>query len=97
MSKNYLSETYLVPLLQKLVRHPSEQTDLQEADPRIREFINECLAPEIDELEIGIPRYDGMGNLILEIGPENPDRSLLFMTYAMTTPHRQCWIRFRRH
>ena len=86
MSKNYLSETYLVPLLQKLVRHPSEQTDLQEADPRIREFINECLAPEIHELEIGIPRYDRMGNLILEIGPENSDRSLLFMTYAMTHP-----------
>lgn len=86
MSQSYLAETYLVPLLQKLVRHPSEQSDLQEADPRIREFISECLAPEINGLGIGTPRYDEMGNLILEIGSGSNDRSLLFMTYAMTHP-----------
>ena len=84
MSREYLSENFLVPLLQKLVRHPSEQTELQEADPNIRKFIRDCLAPVIDELDIGEPRYDGMGNLILETGSSVADRSLLFMTYAMT-------------
>ena len=86
MPEDYLSEKFLVPLLQKLVRHPSEQTDLQEADPEVKAFIRDCLAPEIKRLEIGAFRYDDMGNLILEIGPANTGRSILFMTYAMTHP-----------
>ena len=86
MPEDYLSEKFLVPLLQKLVRHPSEQTDLQEADPKVKAFIHDCLAPEIKRLEIGAFRYDDMGNLILEIGPADTGRSILFMTYAMTHP-----------
>ena len=58
MSKNYLSETYLVPLLQKLVRHPSEQTDLQEADPRIGIRIGEL---DLDVITVVHVRRLGKG------------------------------------
>ena len=86
MTENLISEQTLVPLLQRLVRHPSEQTDLQEDDPRVKAFITDCVAPEIAQLGLGPGRYDGMGNLILELGPASAERSILFATYAMTHP-----------
>jgi acetylornithine deacetylase len=90
MPDNFLTEQTLVPLLQRLVRHPSEQTDLQEADPKVKAFIADCVAPEIEKLGLGPDlsrcRYDTMGNLILELGPATADRSILFATYAMTHP-----------
>lgn len=86
MPRDLLSEDFLVPLLQTLVRHPSEQTDLQEDDPKVKDFVRTCVAPIVAELELGDPRYDAMGNLIVELGPADADRSVLFMTYAMTHP-----------
>ena len=86
MTASLLTEEALVPLLQRLVRHPSEQTDLQEADPRVKGFITDCVAPELKRFGLGPVRYDRMGNLILEIGPSDADRSILFATYAMTHP-----------
>ena len=78
------SEQTLVPLLQRLVRHPSEQTALQEEDPAVKAFITDCVVPEIAALGLGPARYDGMGNLILELGPADTGKSILFATYAMT-------------
>ena len=78
------SEQTLVPLLQRLVRHPSEQTALQEEDPAVKAFITDCVAPEIAALGLEPARYDGMGNLILELGPADTGKSILFATYAMT-------------
>ena len=80
------TEQTLVPLLQRLVRYPSEQTELQEDDPRVKAFITDCVAPEIEKLGLGPVRYDAMGNLILELGPATVERSILFATYAMTHP-----------
>jgi acetylornithine deacetylase len=83
MKPRYLREQTLLAWLQRLVRYPSEQTDLQERDPRVLSFIKECAAPMLDE--IGVPyRYDAMGNLIAQAGPADTGRSLLFATYAMT-------------
>tara|TARA_R110000868_G_scaffold11116_9_gene54498 strand:+ start:1183 stop:2337 length:1155 start_codon:yes stop_codon:yes gene_type:complete len=86
MAENLISERTLVPLLQRLVRHPSEQTGLQEDDPRVKAFITDCVAPEIEKLGLGPGRYDAMGNLVLELGPAAAERSILFATYAMTHP-----------
>jgi acetylornithine deacetylase len=83
MTRQYLREQTLVPWLQRLVRYPSEQTDLQEKDPRIASFIKECAAPLLDEIGAQY-RYDGMGNLIAQAGPTDTGRSLLFAAYAMT-------------
>ena len=84
MADSLIDEEFMVPLLQRLVRHPSEQTDLQEEDPGVKAFIADCAALEIDALGLGAGRYDAMGNLILELGPADTGKSILFATYAMT-------------
>ena len=86
MIETLFSDQVLVPLLQRLVRHPSEQTELQEEDPDIKAFITDCAAREIEALGLGTGYYDAMGNLILELRPADADTSVLFATYAMTHP-----------
>jgi acetylornithine deacetylase len=88
----FLRADNLVGWLQRLVRHPSEQSELHEKDPAIARFIRECAAPLLDEIGVTY-RYDAMGNLIAEIGPKSgprsgpkSDHSLLFVAYAMTHP-----------
>lgn len=85
MTSDFLNAETLVPWLQRFVRHPSEQTDLQETDPAVKAFISDCAAPLFRELGAEI-RFDDMGNLIIEAGPGDTDRSLLFLGYAMTHP-----------
>lgn len=76
---------HLVSLLQAFVRFPSQQSELQERDPAIKAFIQECAAPLLREMALEM-RYDGMGNLIAEAGPTGTGRSLMFVGYAMTHP-----------
>lgn len=75
----------LVGWAQSFVRHPSQQTELFESEPQVQSFITETLVPMTKELELPF-RRDPMGNLIVEIGPERDDRSLMLMAYAMTHP-----------
>src|ERR1043166_8648594 len=56
-----------VKRLQRLVRFPSQQTDLQERDPAIKAFIEKCAEPELRQMGLE-PRYDRMGNIIVEAG-----------------------------
>jgi len=81
---HFLQEDNLVAWLQRLVRHPSEQSDFHEKDPAIARFIQQCAAPLLSEIGLAC-RYDRTGNLIAEIGPRS-DRSILFVGYAMTHP-----------
>lgn len=76
---------HLIPLLQAFVRFPSQQSALQERDPAITAFIEECAAPVLRDMGLEM-RRDGMGNLIAEAGPKNTGRSLMFVGYAMTHP-----------
>lgn len=85
MTSRYLSEENLLAWLQALVRFPSEQSQLQEKDPQVLSFIRSCAAPLLRELGAQF-RYDPMGNLIAEAGPQDTGRSLLFVAYAMTHP-----------
>ena len=71
--------------VQRFVRHPSQQTDLMEADPAVLSFISECARPLVEELGL-TPRFDGMGNMIVEMGPADAECRLMFMAYAMTHP-----------
>src|SRR5262249_58185471 len=80
----FVREDNLVAWLQRLVRHPSEQSSLHEKDPAIARFIRECAAPLLREIGASC-RYDPMGNLIVEAGPRS-EQSLLFVAYAMTHP-----------
>ena len=85
MISRHLHEDSLLAWLQTLVRHPSGQSELQEKDPQVLSFIKTCAAPLLRDLGAQF-RYDPMGNLIAEIGPQDTGRSLLFVAYAMTHP-----------
>ncbi len=86
MATEPVTEETLVPLLQRLVRYPSEQSAFQEADPAVTGFIRDCAAPAMEELGLDRLRYDAMGNLIAESGPAASTCPLVFVTYAMTHP-----------
>jgi acetylornithine deacetylase/succinyl-diaminopimelate desuccinylase-like protein len=75
----------LIAWAQKFARYPSQQTALFEQEPEVQGFIADCVMPLVREL--GLPaRRDRMGNLLVEIGPQNADKSLMLMAYAMTHP-----------
>ncbi|MFN3260156.1 MAG: M20 family metallopeptidase [Pikeienuella sp.] len=85
-----MTRTTLVPparltdWARRLVAAPSPQTDLFEREPAVQGFLAGPVVELLDE--IGLPhRRDGMGSVIVEIGPEGGP-SLMFMAYAMTHP-----------
>lgn len=75
----------LVGWLQTLVRRPSPQTALMEAEPAVTSFIAEAVRPILAEAGYA-GRLDAMGNLIVETGPVDAKRSAMILTYAMTHP-----------
>jgi acetylornithine deacetylase len=75
----------LVQWARAFVRHPSPQTERFEQEPQVQSFIGEAVVPFVNQM--GLPwRRDGMGNLIIELGPQRTEKSLMLMAYAMTHP-----------
>ena len=75
----------IVAWTRAFVRHPSPQTDAFEREPQVQSFIADEVVPLVQEF--GLPwRRDGMGNLLVELGPERADKVLMLMAYAMTHP-----------
>src|SRR5262245_17312423 len=75
----------IVAWTRAFVRHPSPQTERFEYEPQVQSFIAEQVVPLVTKL--GLPaRRDQMGNLIVELGPERAEKSLMLMAYAMTHP-----------
>jgi acetylornithine deacetylase len=75
----------IVAWTRAFVRHPSPQTERFEHEPQVQSFISEQVVPLVQSL--GLPwRRDPMGNLLVELGPERADKSLMLMAYAMTHP-----------
>jgi acetylornithine deacetylase len=75
----------IVEWTRAFVRHPSPQTEAFEQEPQVQSFIGEQVVPLVKKL--GLPwRRDQMGNLLVELGPERADKSLMLMAYAMTHP-----------
>lgn len=75
----------IVEWTRAFVRHPSPQTERFEQEPQVQSFIGERVVPLVQEL--GLPwRRDPMGNLLVELGPQRADKSLMLMAYAMTHP-----------
>ena len=73
-------------LLVDLVRVPSPQTALMEAEPQLRTFIETAVAPRLSAMGFADIRYDGMGNLISTIGAGTSGKSLMLITNAMNQP-----------
>ena len=75
----------IVEWTQAFVRHPSPQTERFEREPQVQSFIADEVVPRVEAL--GLPwRRDRMGNLLVELGPAQADKSLMLMAYAMTHP-----------
>jgi acetylornithine deacetylase len=75
----------IVAWTRAFVRHPSPQTEKFEYEPQVQSFIAEQVLPLVRTL--GLPSRRGpMGNLIVELGPEGSEKSLMLMAYAMTHP-----------
>jgi acetylornithine deacetylase/succinyl-diaminopimelate desuccinylase-like protein len=72
-------------LLVDLLRHPSTQTERLEADPQLKQFIADRVAPRLAELAGSAGAIDGMGNLVWRLGGASAGGFLL-MGYAMTFP-----------
>lgn len=69
-----------------LVRVPSPQTDLMEAEPLLLAFIAKAVEPRLRAIGFSNIRRDAMGNLIAEIGEDSTGRSLMLITNAMNQP-----------
>jgi acetylornithine deacetylase/succinyl-diaminopimelate desuccinylase-like protein len=72
-------------LLVDLLRWPSPQTEQLEADPRLKKFIADNVAPHLAALTGSAGAIDAMGNLIWRLGSESAG-GLMLMGYAMTFP-----------
>ena len=57
-------------ILVELLRAPSPQTEKLEADPNLRAYVREVVAPRLETLTGAKPEIDGMGNLLLRMGGE---------------------------
>ncbi len=73
-------------LLIGLVRVPSPQTGLFEAEPLLREFIVSAVEPRLRAAGIEDLRYDAMGNLISTFGADKTGKSLMLIGNAMNQP-----------
>jgi acetylornithine deacetylase len=72
-------------LLIDLLRHPSPQTEHLEADPELKKFIAEGVAPRLASFTGNAGTLDAMGNLVWRSGGA-ASGGLLLMGYAMTFP-----------
>ncbi|TVQ29742.1 MAG: M20/M25/M40 family metallo-hydrolase [Geminicoccaceae bacterium] len=77
--------TFVLDLARFLVQRPSEQSAAMEADPAILGFVRDHVGPLLTGWDLS-PRFDAMGNLWVELGPEGPAPSLALVGYAMTHP-----------
>ena len=73
-------------VLQELLRVPSPQTDLLEAEPQLREFIRTAMIPRMAALGFTRVRQDALGNMIAERGAADAKRSLMLVMHAMNQP-----------
>ena len=73
-------------LLVALVRVPSPQTELLEAEPLLGEFIRTAIEPRLRAMGFTAIRYDPMGNLIATYGEDRSGKSLMLIGNAMNQP-----------
>jgi acetylornithine deacetylase/succinyl-diaminopimelate desuccinylase-like protein len=70
----------------ELARIPSPLTELLEAEPKLRLFIDTAVEPRMRQLGITDIRRDPMGNLLATWGRAETGRSLMLVTNAMNQP-----------
>ena len=60
----HLSQNTVRSLMVELAKVPSPQTELYEAEPLLRKFIETAVAPRVRQMGFQDVRFDAMGNLI---------------------------------
>ena len=86
LANQFANDDEIDRLLVDLLRAPSPQTELQEADPNLKKFVAGFVAPRLQRLTGSAAALDGMGNLLWQSGANNGEPGLLLMGYAMTFP-----------
>ncbi|GAB4183373.1 MAG: YgeY family selenium metabolism-linked hydrolase [Thalassobaculales bacterium] len=84
--REFITEARCKQTLIELVKVPSPQTELLEAEPLLRVFIETAVEPRLRAMGFTDIRYDAMSNLIAEIGPKQASPSLMFISNAMNQP-----------
>ena len=69
-------------LLVKLVQHPSPQTELLEAEPKVLALISQVIKPELEQTGLR-PSIDRLGNLVLALKGREKGERLMLVGYAM--------------
>src|SRR5207237_5560939 len=69
-----------------LSRVPSPLTELMEAEPQLRAFVDTAVAPRLRAMVIADIVRDRMGNLAASYGRDTSGRSLMLVTNAMNQP-----------
>jgi acetylornithine deacetylase/succinyl-diaminopimelate desuccinylase-like protein len=69
-------------LLVKLVQHPSPQTELLEAEPKVLALISHLIKPELEQAGLR-PSVDRLGNLVLTLKGRGDGERLMVVGYAM--------------
>lgn len=85
MAHKTFSDSDLIALTQRVVRHASEQTAQMEQDPAVLSFVTDCAKPVLDSAGL-TSKIDEFGNLICEAGPDDAEMPFLLLAYAMTHP-----------
>ena len=73
-------------LMSELARIASPLTELREAEPQLRRFIDTAVEPRLRQLGLTDIRRDHMGNLLASRGAATSGRSLMLVTNAMNQP-----------
>jgi acetylornithine deacetylase/succinyl-diaminopimelate desuccinylase-like protein len=73
-------------LMVALAQVPSPLTELFEAEPKLREFIDVAVEPRLRDMGMADIRRDTMGNLAATLGSGTSGRSLMLVTNAMNQP-----------
>jgi acetylornithine deacetylase/succinyl-diaminopimelate desuccinylase-like protein len=86
LANQFANDDEIDSLLVDLLRAPSPQTGLQEADPNLKKFVSGIVKPRLELLTGSEAGLDGMGNLLWQSGANTGEPGLLLLGYAMTFP-----------
>ncbi len=81
-----LSREKVKQLFIDLIRVPSPQTELFEAEPQLKAFIDTAIEPRLKAMGFRNIRRDAMGNLYTSYGSGKSGRSILIVGHAMNQP-----------
>jgi len=84
LAKEIISPERVAGVCESLLRYPSPQSDLFEADPQIKAFIRDEVLPRASSVKYKNIEIDANGNLVSTYGPGNNGKQIMWIGYGMT-------------